>query len=37
MTSAPAPNQLASLDAAIAFSLHFAGHWRRVGEPERSA
>jgi hypothetical protein len=30
------PNQRASLDAAVAFCLHFGGHWRRASEPERS-
>jgi hypothetical protein len=31
----PLPNEPASLDAAIAFSLHFEGHRRRASEPER--
>jgi hypothetical protein len=37
MTSSPAPNHLASLDAAIGFSLLSGRSWRRASEPERSA
>jgi hypothetical protein len=29
------PNQRASLDAAIAFSLLFGPHWRCASEPDR--
>jgi hypothetical protein len=29
------PNTRAPLDAAVAFSLLFGGHWRRASEPER--
>ncbi len=28
------PNHRASLDAAVAFSLHFGSRWRRASEPE---
>ena len=31
------PNQRASLDAAVAFSLVSGRHWRRASEPERYA
>ncbi len=36
MIFVPAPNQRASLDAAIASWLLLAGLWRRASEPERS-
>jgi hypothetical protein len=28
-------NKRASLDAAVAFNLHFGAHWRRASEPDR--